>query len=308
MELSQLVRAVSAHKRIAIAGLIAALGLALLAQVRVSPFGDPMFTYRKHTVWSSKITLQLTQNGFPEGRVQEAGTARDTLIGLAPLYARLANTDQVRNRMHRLGPVRGGIKIVPLVDENQSSLPLLEMRSFAFEPSSAQQRVSRQATAFIGYISQQQAANDVGEKNRVLLKVIKGPTEPRVVVPRKITLSVVVFLAMLVATGGLILALENISKRGAGSGARRPETRPPLEAIAPEEPEPVPVPVEQRAPEPAPSQAAGSQLAVAPTPTRPMRTLGQSQQQRDVDGEDGQAAAAPDPSQRSRASGRGQRG
>ncbi len=309
MELSQLVRAVSAHKRIAIAGLIAALGLALLAQVRVSPFGDPMFTYRKHTVWGSKITLQLTQKGVPEGRVQEAGTERDTLIGLTPLYARLANTDPVRQRMRRLGAVRGGIKVVPLVDENQSSLPLLEMRSFAFDPSSAQQRVSRQATAFIGYISQQQEANDVGEKNRVILKVVKGPTEPKVVVPRKITLSVVVFLAMLVATGGLILALENISKRGAGSGARRPETRPPLEALTPdEEPEPAPVPVEQRAPEPAPSQAAGSQLAVAPTPARPMRTLGQSPQQRDVDGEDGQAATAPDPSQRSRASGRGQRG
>jgi hypothetical protein len=297
MELSQLAKAVSAHKRIAIAGLIAALGLAFLAQVRVSPFGDPMFTYRKHTVWSSKITLQLTQKGFPEGRVQQAGADHDTLISLTPLYARLANSDQVRQRMRRAGPVPGGIKVIPLVDENQSSLPLLEMRSFAFSPRSAQVRVQRQASAFVAYIAQQQIANKVGEKNRVILNVVKGATQPRVVVPRKFTLPIVVFLAMLVATGGLILALENLSKRSRTTRRAVEETRPSLEA-APEPPEEAPRQPEPR-PEPSPGPA-GSTLAVAST--RPMRTLHTGAPAASQEGEagDAEAAASPDPS-RSRA-------
>ena len=326
MELNQLVRAITSHKRVAIAGLIAAFGFALLAQVRVSPFGDPMFAYRRHAVWSSKITIQLTQQGFPEGRVLQGGEQRDTLIALAPLYARLANTDQVRARMKRLGPIRGGIKIVQLVDDNQSTLPLLELRSFAFAKSSAASRVKRQADAFIGYIQAQQRANGVNPKNRVILKTVKGPSNPKVVVPRKVTLSIVVFMAMLVATGGLILALENLKRRGSKPAMIAPDEKPSLEAIPPAPPD-AGARAEDKVhrgpsrPESAPGKAdpsptpAGAALSVAPS--RPMRTLrtdshqdGSADSNQHNGSEAGQGHTtrdAPDAQQRSRASGRRRR-
>jgi hypothetical protein len=282
-----------------------------------------MFTYRRHAVWSSKLTVQLTQEGFPEGRVLQGGEQRDTLVALAPLYARLANTDQVRARMRKQGPIRGGIKIVPLVDDNQSSLPLLELRSFAFERSSAESRVKRQADAFIGYIQAQQRTNGVQPKNRVILKTVKGPTNPKVVVPRKITLSIVVFLAMLVATGGLILALENLKRRGPKAATPGTEERPPLEAISPtpdadagteEEAHRGPTRAEPPAAQADASSAAGG-AALSVAPSRPMRTLrtGSDQGAPSEPGhEDGSQAAhgrttRDDAHQRSRASGRRRR-
>ena len=209
MDLRQLGAAVGNHRRVAVLGVVAAIALAFLAQVRVSPFSSPTFEYRKPVVWSSNVTLQLTQEGFPEGRVQDVGSRRAALVSLAPLYARLANTDPVRKRMRKLGPILGGVKVNPVVDDNNVGLPLIQISSFAFQNTSAATRAKRQADAFIGYIAQEQAQNDLLPKNRVVLEVVKGPSRPSVVVPRKITLPVVVFLSMLIVTGALILALEN---------------------------------------------------------------------------------------------------
>jgi hypothetical protein len=191
--------------------------LAFLAHVRVDPFADPALAYRKPNLWSSTVVLQLTQRDFPEGRILETQNRREALINLAPLYARLVNTDQVKRRMKQSGPVLGRISARPVVDENRSSLPLVEMSSFAFVAANAKTRVQRQAAAFMAYIAAQQAANSVNPANRVLLKVVSGPTGPVVVVPRKLTLPIVVFLSMLVVTGGLILALENLKRGGRGS-------------------------------------------------------------------------------------------
>ncbi len=106
----------------------------------------------------------------------------------------------------------------PVVDDNNVGLPLIQISSFAFQNTSAVTRAKRQADAFIGYIASEQAQNNLLPKNRVVLEIVKGPTRPSVVVPRKITLPVVVFLSMLIVTGALILTLENRAR-----GRRRAE-------------------------------------------------------------------------------------
>jgi hypothetical protein len=211
MDLREIAAAVRAHKRVAVVGVLAAITLAFLAHVRVDPFGDPIFSARKPALWTSAITLQLTQEGFYEGRVQDAGR-QDALVSLAPLYARLANSDEVRQRMRKLGPVFGGVDIDPLVDENRVALPLVRIRAFALSPARAPVRAVRQANAFRAYLAEQQIANGVAPRSRVQLKVVSGPSPPWVVAPRKITLPVVVFLAMIVVTGALILVLENMRR------------------------------------------------------------------------------------------------
>ena len=228
MDLRQLSRVVAAHKGVAAVGVVAALALAFLAQVRVDPFGSPRFTYRKPVVWSSSIVLQLTQEGFQEGRVSTQGSP---VANFSPLYARLATTNPVRARMKKHGPVLGGVKVQPLTDDNRAALPFITISSYAFQPSTALTRAKRQADAFIAYVAAQQRINNVRARNRVILRVVTGPTPPFVVVPRKKTLPVVVFVAMLVVTGGLILALENARSRGAARPENAETPRAPLEAL-----------------------------------------------------------------------------
>ena len=271
MDLRQIGRAIAAHKLAATLGVVAAVAFAFLAYVRVSPFGDPMLSYRKQSLWSSAVTIQLTQQGFPEGRVLERDDRRGALIQLAPLYARLVNTAPVRKEMRKLGPITGKVAAVPVVDENRSSLPLVQISSLTYTGTSAVERVQHQTQAFIRYISRQQVANHVTPANRVLLRIVNGPTSPEVVVPRKITLPVVVFLSMLVVTGGLILALENMQTRGSKPEEPGGDVRAPLEALklpAEDEPE-----VQPRPEAVAASQGGGVQAASKAARPGPVRTL-----------------------------------
>jgi len=265
MDLRQLAAAFRAHKVATALGLGVAVCLAFLAYVRVQPFGSDVLQYRQPIVWGSKITLQLTQEGFPEGRVQDVGSRREALIGLTPLYARLATTDPVKRRMRQLGPVYGGVKVEPLVDQNRSSLPLIKITGYALTKSSAMDRAQHQAQAFIDYVTSQQRANGVSPRNRVLLQILSGPSKASVVVPRKVTLPVVVFLSFLVITAGVVLVLENLRK----ANSRRSAASEPPEVLrtVPESSEPT----SPREPEPALQKQHVSARAVALPP--PRRTL-----------------------------------
>ena len=220
MDLRRLADAFRAHRLVTALGVGAAILLAFLAFVRVSPGGDPTFQYRRANVWGSKITIQLTQEGFPEGRVQDVGQRRAALIALTPLYARLATTDPVRQRMRRLGPVLGGARVDPVLDEHASSLPVIKLSSFALTKAAAVTRVERQARAFMTYIANEQRTNGVAPANRVVLKILSGPSKPAIVIPRKKTLPIVVFLAMLIITTGVVLVLENLRKAREGLATR----------------------------------------------------------------------------------------
>jgi hypothetical protein len=251
VDLRVFIQVVRRHKRAAILGVAAAFALAFFSYVRIDPQGSPMFTYRKSVLWGSKEVLQITQPGFYEGRVTADSSGRDALLDLAPLYARLANSDQVRQRMARGGPIYGGVDVNPVVDEtgNGLPLPLVEITAFTRSLQLAPQRASRQARAFIGYLRAQQAANGIPEGRRVSVSVIKGPTDPFIAVPRKKTLPLIIFMSMIIATGALVLVLDNLaSRRGAravednlpnrGDGRVQPQTDTPALAEAPVEVQP----------------------------------------------------------------------
>jgi hypothetical protein len=203
------------HKWAALIGLAVAIGLAFYSYVRVDPFGDPALTYRKSVIWGSNEVLQISQPGFYEGRVTADSTRRDALLELAPLYARLANSDQVRARMRRSGPILGGVSVDPVIQDagNGIPLPLIEITAYTRSAQLAPKRAAHQARAFIGYLQAQQIANGIPEQRRVTVSVIKEASKPFIAVPRKKTLPVIVFLSMLIATVALVLVLENMSNR-----------------------------------------------------------------------------------------------
>jgi hypothetical protein len=215
VDIRAFIQVIRRHRLAAILGVCFAIALAVFSYVRIDPFGSPMFAYRKSVLWGSKSVLQITQPGFYEGRVTADTNQRDALLELAPLYARLANSDPVRQRMHRTGPIFGGISVTPVIDSsgNGIPLPLVEMVAFTRNATLAQQRVQQQAQAFVGYLRARQIATGIPDKRRVSVSLIKGPSKPFIAVPRKKTLPVIVFLSMLIATCALVLVLDNLASR-----------------------------------------------------------------------------------------------
>jgi uncharacterized protein involved in exopolysaccharide biosynthesis len=63
------------------------------------------------------------------------------------------------------------------------------------------------------YVRSQQALAAIPNGDRVDLQVLQNATPPVVVVPRKKTLAIVVFLAVVVAVVGLAFVLENLRPR-----------------------------------------------------------------------------------------------
>jgi hypothetical protein len=116
--------------------------------------------------------------------------------------------------MKETGPVPGGVSVSAAVDTKGSTstaLPVIEIVAFTQTKDRAIERASRQARAFTAYIGSQQKANKIPVSRRIGLTVIKGPTDPAVVIPRKKTLPILVFLSILVMVAALIASLENIA-------------------------------------------------------------------------------------------------
>lgn len=206
------------------AGLVLGIALAILAVFRVGTDG---IQYRQAELWSSRTRLGVTQHGFPEGRLfAGAATPEDAAkLGipvadpnrfntLAVLYAELATSDPVRRQMLQDGPIRGKILATPVVvGENRVMLPLIDVVAIATSPRGAVDLAQRTAVALTTYIKRQQAVNDVPTADRVVVEQLVRPKPPEVFQPRSKTMAIVVFLATMLATVGLVFLLENLRPR-----------------------------------------------------------------------------------------------
>jgi hypothetical protein len=222
------------------AGLAVAIALAALSFVRVS-FSDglpPQVTYREQEKWVSYATLFVTQPGFPWGytvidepdpnaqvkaRTKELAPEfadPNRFASLAVLYAYLATSDPVKGIIRRDGPLGGKIQASPVVNLESGygvTLPLIRIAGIANTPPAARRLTSRATDAFRAFLSEQQEASAIPNDRRVLVTVVQRAAEPELFEGRSITLPAVVFMAVLIAVGGLALLLENL----------RPRTRPP---------------------------------------------------------------------------------
>jgi hypothetical protein len=215
VDLDLFVRTLWRRRLIVVAGLGGAFLLALLSYASVNPFRSPVLEHRQASRWGSTMTLQVTQLGFPEGRVDTGGTDAassalgdpDRLITLAQLYPRLVNSDVVRKRMRK--PIYGALFTRTLTTNLDDPLPLLQLTAVTADGERSLQRVRDQVRAFGAFIRANQIASEIPERKRVELRVVSGPTKPNVVTPPSKTLPVLVFLSMAIATIALVLVLEN---------------------------------------------------------------------------------------------------
>jgi hypothetical protein len=199
-------------------GLILAIALSVLSIAKVSAHG---LSYRKHEVWQSSTTVLLTQRGFPWGRAVVAPTPSGAtggpawLSGLTELYAQFANSDQVKTLMVADGGSKNwALTAAPVIPSGSSSaLPVIALAGLAYTPTGALRATLVGRTAFLQYVKGQQAGAAIPTNERVDLQVLQNVTPPVLVQPRKKTLPIVIFLAVISATIGLAFILENARPR-----------------------------------------------------------------------------------------------
>ena len=201
-------------------GLVLAIVLAVLSVAKISRSG---LSYRKPEIWQSSSTVLLTQKGFPWGRSSlppsQQGASQfggpSWLAGLTELYAQFANSDPVRALMLREGASpMWKLTAAPVIPSGSSSaLPVVQLVGLAYSPKGAIQATLVGRSAFMRYVKSQQALAAIPNGDRVDLQVLQTATPPILLQPRKKTLPIVIFLAVMTAAIGLAFILENARPR-----------------------------------------------------------------------------------------------
>lgn len=251
MDLRVLAGVLGRHKAIVAIGLVTAVVLGTLSYAKPVMSGTtPSLEPRKQELWQSSVTLFLTQPGFPAGRTEQPIVTRKIgnseqavaqyadpgrFTSLAPLYARLANSDAVRARVIRAGgPLTGTAKAIPTADTSYgtvSGLPMITIFGTASTQKDARSTATRFADGFTQFLVASQKAAKIPRGKRVVVQVVNAAgSDDTLLVPRKKTLPIMVFLAIICATIALAFIRENASV-----GARQPDV-----SAAPAVPVPAP--------------------------------------------------------------------
>jgi hypothetical protein len=191
-------------------GTLLAIVLAVLSTARIGLNG---ISYRKPEVWQSQSTLLLTQQGFPWGRAVTPSNGNiSQLGGLNGLYAQFANSDAVQLAMLRAGAPKSW-KLTAAPDATNANLPIVDLFGSGDSAVDSLKALALGRQAFLEYVSSQQRAAAIPSNQRVQIQVLEKATPPVVIVPRKKTLPIVVFVAVMTLTVGLVFVLENARPR-----------------------------------------------------------------------------------------------
>jgi hypothetical protein len=210
-------------------GVLVAVLLAITAYYRIGfDGGVPKLTPRSTETWQSQANVFLTEEGFPAGsRAQYENAARFT--GLATLYARLAEGDELQELIEEDGKLPGELQAAPAIDTTAGAVPLPIISLFGKSPtaSGAEQVAARGLDAFLSYVATKQAEAGIPERQRIEFRVLNAPQPAILIDPRKKTLPVVVFLAVMIAAVAVVFILENASRQRSAAGLDAvPELRP----------------------------------------------------------------------------------
>lgn len=256
MDLPLYTRILWRHRRALLASSLIAIFLAVLAYYRVDVDGVvPKLTPRKAEVWQSEAQVILTEGGFAAGsRAQFPNAGR--FSGLSTLYARLAESDEVLALIETEEKLPGLFQAAPITDNVAGPLPIVALLGKGDTASAAEITLSRGMKGFFKYVGQKQVEADIPPRQRIRLEVLNAPDSATLIQPRKKTLPVVVFLAVMIAAIAIIFTLENAARRpGASPAAALP--------LPDQESHAEPAPIRAPAFEPIPQPVLGSELRSA---------------------------------------------
>ena len=212
------------------AGLAAAIFLSFLAMVRIGfSGGAPKLSYRQPITYQADTLLLVTQTGFPWGRTVLPSTQSPAgspvpqgsfadpgrFSQLAGFYAQLANGDAVQFAIKRDPSFHGAMQAMAVPDPTDSNQnqPIIDIQGLGETRGDAVRLSAAGAELLRTHVAQLQQDAGIPEKDRVLIKVLKRPDKLLVVVPRKKTIPILVFMAIMTATIGTAFLLENMRPR-----------------------------------------------------------------------------------------------
>lgn len=230
MDLQLCVRILWRFKLLVALGLVLAIALSVLSFAKVSFAGrSPKLSYRQAQTWQSEAMLFVTQQGFPWGSTTPQYKPANPADGLpavptadagrlssqAVLFAQLATSQQVQRLMRQppAKPTDVSVTTVPAPPySNPAILPLISVKGLGTSPQKAASLAADQTLAIIKYVQRNQQASDTPKSQRVLVEEVQSPLPKlaTIVGKRGKTLPIIVFLAVMIATLGLVFMLENM--------------------------------------------------------------------------------------------------
>jgi hypothetical protein len=242
MDLALFFRVLWRFKAVVLLGLSLAFALSFLAYVKVD-FGNGFkMTYRENEQWESLSTLFVTDPDFTLGSVSDGGpsdaeaaaAASQRMLSLTSLYMQLSTADPVLRLMARSGPIDGVVQTFPITstgDGRGDPLPMMTFSAISVTPMRAHRLAQRHIRAFLEYLRRDQVSRGVEPADRVKVEVVRQPQAPALLMPRKKTRPIIIFLTVAIVTFGLVFVLENLrprvraisgeAKRGTVQPARR---------------------------------------------------------------------------------------
>lgn len=224
MDLALFFRVLWRFKAIVLIGLSLAFALAFLSYVKVDVNNGFKLSYRENAQWESLSTLFVTDPNFTLGSTSDGGVAdsdaaaaaAQRMLNLTALYMQLATSDPVLLMMAREAPIDGIVQTFPITstgDSRGDPLPMMTFSAISATPERAHRLARRHIKAFQTYLRNDQNRVGVKPNKRVHVEVVRQPQVPTLLVPRKKTRPIIVFLTVAIATFGLAFILENLRPR-----------------------------------------------------------------------------------------------
>lgn len=248
-------------------GFVVAIALAILAVFKVGSGG---LEWRGLETYESQSTINVTQQGFPDGRVilgdpkaKTATTGTDAeqaatgesfadparFANLAIIYSYFAKSDAVR-RLIKPRPEPDQISLTPVSGAMNSgqTLSVATLDTVAHDPTTAIALNRSALDALKTYLGDQQARAGVRPDNRVRIDVLTPASQAFLIAGHSKTPAIAAFILVMAGAFALAYCLDNLYPAG---GRPREELHP------------------MPAPGPAPLEDMWSAPAVAPNPPKP---------------------------------------
>jgi len=199
---------------VVVAGLGLAVVLTFFSFFSVSFAHGFKIDYRQGKTWGATEQVILQPKLYVQNQ-PSATTNSSWPSTLAGLYAQIANSDLLRTRVLPQGVAAsqsGNYTASAVLDPNQAPLPMVQFDGTGSTPQEAASVTRRATTTLLSYLSDQATQNQIPLSQRVTLQVLSTPfaNDATVVKGRKLTIPIVIFLAVLIVTFGLAYLLENL--------------------------------------------------------------------------------------------------
>lgn len=198
-------------KRLVLGGVLLGIALAVFSYGRPGlSHGAPTLMPRGADVWHSESQLLITQTGFPYGRAgyEHVGV----LASLSPIYANLANGSTVQAEISRQGErlgISGSVEATEAWNPATSvGLPFVDLTASAPTRTAAVQLASSAASVLQSYVAAQQASAKIPPSARVELPIVKAGVNTKLVKGPKLSVPILVFMAVLIAIASVAVLKE----------------------------------------------------------------------------------------------------